>query len=299
MRAARAVRRIWSPHAAAILLWVLTPFALFAGARPEPDQRALTVFVSIPPQAYFAERIAGDRAEVHVLVSPGLSPHTFEPTPRQMAVLARADIFFRVGVEFENALLPRIEGTTESLQIVDCLAGIRRRAMDSGDDEGLDPHVWLSVRNAIQISQTIHAALVRLDPDERIGYDRRLSALVDDLDDLDERIREILKPVEGKEIFVFHPSFGYFADDYGLTQVAVETGGSEPSARELAKLIDRATEKGVRVIFVQPQFSQRTADTIATQIGGAVVAIDPLARDYVDSLERMARAVEEALRRTR
>ena len=102
--------------------------------------------------------------------------------------------------------------------------------------------------------------------------------------------------MEGRSFFVFHPSFGYFADDYGLEQVAVETGGSEPSARQLARLIREARDAEVRVIFVQPQFSRKSAETIASEIGGAVVPIDPLARDYIENLERMARAVEEGLR---
>ena len=113
---------------------------------------------------------------------------------------------------------------------------------------------------------------------------------------LDRRIAEILAPVKGKPFFVFHPAFGYFADDYGLKQTAVETGGSEPSARQLAHMIDVAKQKDIRVIFVQPQFSPKSAETIASEISGAVVPIDPLARDYVGNLERMARMVEEGLR---
>ena len=102
--------------------------------------------------------------------------------------------------------------------------------------------------------------------------------------------------MKGKPFFVFHPSFGYFADDYGLEQIAVETGGSEPSARQLARLIDQARSSDVRVIFVQPQFSRKSAETVAAEIGGAVIPIDPLARDYIENLEQMARAVEEGLR---
>ena len=111
-----------------------------------------------------------------------------------------------------------------------------------------------------------------------------------------DRIAEILAAVKGRPFFVFHPSFGYFADDYGLEQIAVETGGAEPSARQLTALIEQARSSDVRVIFVQPQFSRKSAETIAAEIGGAVVPIDPLARDYVENLEKMARAVEEGLR---
>ena len=142
----------------------------------------------------------------------------------------------------------------------------------------------------------MHEALVRLDPEGREIYGRGYGDLVEDLQSLDRRIARILEPVKGEPFFVFHPSFGYFAEDYGLQQIAVETGGAEPSARQLARLIEEARERGVRVIFVQPQFSQKSAETIASEIGGAVVPIDPLARDYVENLGKMARAVEEGLR---
>jgi zinc transport system substrate-binding protein len=203
----------------------------------------------------------------------------------------------------------------EGLEVVDCREGIPLRRMDEhGHDEhraqgeeqagehegekreGTDPHIWLSVRNAIRIAGTIREALVRLDPAGSDGYDRGLRELVDDLEALDRRISEILAPVAGKPFFVFHPSFGYFADDYGLEQIAVETGGTEPSARQLARLIEEARERGVRVIFVQPQFSQKSAETIAAEIDGEVIPIDPLARDYIENIEKMARAVKEGLR---
>jgi zinc transport system substrate-binding protein len=233
-----------------------------------------------------------------------------------MGRLAESRAFFRIGVEFEDILMPRIESAMQGLTVVDCRAGIRLRQMETHDHdveheddhdeehegehedehEGTDPHIWLSVRNAMGIAATIHNVLTHLDPEGKEIYDRGFNQLSKDLEDLDRRIAEILAPVRGKPFFVFHPSFGYFADDYGLEQIAVETGGAEPSARQLTALIERARRTGVRVIFVQPQFSQKSAETIAAEIQGAVVPIDPLARDYIDNLERMARAVEEGLR---
>jgi zinc transport system substrate-binding protein len=321
--------------AAALLAALIAPAPGFSGGQgrsgvPTPDVSApgaaapgvpaggtLSVFVSILPQAYFVERIGADRISIEVMVKPGQDPHTFEPTPQQMARLAEADVFFRIGVEFENTLIPRIHSTMKELVIVDCREGIRLRQIEAhghdgeehageeqesaggGQEEGhggTDPHIWLSVRNAIRISGTMHEALVRLDPEGREIYDRGYRDLVGDLEALDQRIARILEPVAGKSFFVFHPSFGYFADDYGLNQIAVETGGTEPSARQLVRLIEEARGQGVRVLFVQPQFSRKSADTIAAEIGGAVVPIDPLARDYIDNLEKMARAVEEGLR---
>jgi zinc transport system substrate-binding protein len=287
-----------------VLLWLGGSFPGFAGGPEETVETTFRVFVSILPQAYFIERIGGERVQVEVLVKPGQDPHTFEPTPQQMARLAEAKAFFRIGVDYENALMPRIESTMKELVVVDCREGIRLRQIenrghDENEDEheGTDPHVWLSVRNALRIAATMHDALVRLDPAGKDIYNRGYGQLTDDLKGLDRSIAEIMAPVRGRRFFVFHPSFGYFADDYGLDQIAVETGGAEPSARQLARLIEEARSAGVRVIFVQPQFSQKSAKTVAAEIGGAVVPIDPLARDYIDNLESMASAVEEGLQK--
>ncbi|UCF95903.1 MAG: zinc ABC transporter substrate-binding protein [Spirochaetaceae bacterium] len=294
---------------AALLVGLAVPVPGFAGGREESGEKTLGVFVSIQPQSYFIERIGGERIRVETLVKPGQDPHTFEPTPQQMARLAEAKAFFRIGVEYENPLMPRIESTMKGIVVVDCREGIHLRKMETqGHDEaeqegeeheeeygGTDPHVWLSVRNAIRIAGTMRDALVELDPEGKDSYDRGHDQLIEDLQALDRRIAAILAPVKGRRFFVFHPSFGYFADDYGLEQIAVQIGGAEPSARQLARLIEEAKTTGVRVIFVQPQFSQKSAETIAAEIGGAVVPIDSLARDYIDNLERMARAIEEGL----
>jgi len=317
--------------AAVALLQLAGGTRAFAGGRQQVEadtgsRAVIEVFASIQPQAYFLERIGGERVHTDVLVKPGQDPHTFEPTPQQMARLAEARLFFRIGIEFENTLMPRIESTMKQLEVVDCREGIAVRRMqayghpesglaerggeenghdehdrqeehETGDErEGSDPHVWLSVRNAMRIADTMRDALIRIDPPGRDFYIRSHKELVQELEELDRRIAGILEPVAGKRFFVFHPSFGYFADDYGLEQHAVEIGGSEPSARQLAYLIREAREEGVRVIFVQPQFSRKSAETIAAEIDGAVVPIDPLARDYVENLERMALAVEEGLR---
>jgi len=305
--------------AAVLLLWLGGPMpGLAKGAgggsgdgRAAASEAALSVFVSILPQAYFVERIGGERVQAETMVEPGQEPHTFEPTPKQLARLAEADVYFRIGVEFENSLMPRIQSTMKELRVVDCREGVRLRETeehdrkeqhregtehDDDEHEGADPHIWLSVRNAVQIAGTMREALLELDPGGTDAYESGYRALVEDLEALDRRIASILEPVKGEPFLVFHPAFGYFADDYGLEQIAVQTGGTEPSARELARLIEKAGEEGVRVIFVQPQFSRRSAETVASEIGGAVVPIDPLARDYIENLERMARTVEEGLR---
>jgi zinc transport system substrate-binding protein len=290
------------------------PQRLFPGGQAQEGAReGLQVYVSILPEAEFVERVGGQRVSVEVLVQPGQSPHSFEPTPRQMAGLAGADVYFRIGVEFENALMPRIESTMRELETVDLRRGIRLREIEPHADEageqhlqddgnefheqkGLDPHLWMDPRNAAVVAATIRDTLIRLDPAGREAYEEGYRSYTAGLEALHARIGAILAPLKGETLFVYHPAFGYFADAYGLRQVAVETGGSEPSARQLARLIDTARAKGVRVLFVQPQFASTRAEAVAKAIGGAVVPIDALARDYTTNLQRIADAVEEALR---
>jgi len=270
--------------------------------------KAVNVFVSILPQAYVVEQLGGPHVEVDVLVGSGQSPHTFEPTPRQMAKLAEARVYFSVGVPFEARLLKKITATYKDLKVVDTRRGIALRVTEKGHEEGTgergqhghaaeepDPHFWLNPRLAKIQAANICEGLTTADPEHAAYYKKNLKEFQRKLDELDAKIAKALAPLKGKEFMVFHPAFGYFGDRYGLKQVAVEIEGKEPSARQLAALIDEAKHKGVRVIFVQPQFSRKSAEAVARAIGGAVVPMDPLARDYMKNLEDMAEKVGNAL----
>jgi zinc transport system substrate-binding protein len=254
----------------------------------------LIVFVSLLPQKYLVQRLGDDRVQIEVLVPPGREPHTFEPTPRQMTRLAGARAFFLAGVPFEETLLAKL-GSARRLRIVDTTEGIERIPSTDADEPGLDPHTWMSPRLARVQAGTICEALVELDPAHAADYERNLRQLDADLDALDARIAGALAPLKGRTFFTFHPAFGYLARDYGLEQEAVEIGGKTPGPRHVKELIERARNEGVRVVFVEPQFSQRAATAIAQQIGGAVVSIDPLSEDYIVNLEEVARQIHDAL----
>lgn len=266
----------------------------------------LPVFVSILPQAYFVERIGGERVKVDVLVQPGQSPATYSPTPKQMVKLAEARIFFRIGVPFEKVFLPKIEDALPDLLVVDTSQGIALQTLDHHDhgeehpDEGqegteLDPHIWLDPMLVKKLAGIIKETLIRVDPQGTELYEKNYASLAGELDELDRELKDTLAPLKGKTLLVFHPSYGYFARAYGLHQLAVETGGKQPSARQLAHIIETAREKEVRIIFVQPQFSEKSARTVARAINGTVVALDPLARDYLANMRHIARSVKKAL----
>jgi zinc transport system substrate-binding protein len=264
--------------------------------RDEPGASArVSVFVSILPQAYFVERIGGERVSVQTLIGPGQSPATWEPSPARMAALSEADVFFRIGVPFENTLMPKIVSSLPDLNVVDTREGITLRPMGPGENAPRDPHIWLDPLLAKIQARTIADELSRLDPDGSDLYAQNLASLLDDLDSLDAEIREALGPARGSTMLVFHPSWGYFADRYGLRQLAIEVEGKSPGARQLHEIIETARAQGVRVIFVQPQFSTAGAEAIAREIGAVVTYADPLPRDYIAELRRVAHTVGDEL----
>lgn len=257
-------------------------------AEPEAMSAApMQVMVSILPQKYFVERVGGDRVQVAVMVEPGASPATYEPKPDQMTALSQAQAYFSIGVPFEKAWLERIQAANPALQLVDTTAGIERRPMGA-NTENLDPHVWLSPALVKIQAQAIAATLSALDPSYATAYQSRLDAFAADIDALDAGIRTTLDGVSQRKFMVFHPAWGYFAHDYDLEQIAVEVGGQEPSAAELAALIERAEAEQISVIFAQPEFSTQAAETIAGQIGGEVILIDPLNPDWLGNMQTVA-----------
>jgi len=259
-----------------------------ASTIPTGAEGKVRIVVSILPQAYFVERIGGDRVEVTVMVPPGASPATYEPTASQMRDLSRADVYIRIRVPFEEAWMDRIAAVNPSMLIVDSSTDIERIG-------GKDPHIWLSPRLVKIQAENIYQGLAEVDPEHADFYAQNKEQFIKDLDALDAEIADLLSGVKGKKFMVFHPSWSYFAQDYGLEQIPVEIEGKEPSAAELAELIEIAKTNDIKVIFVAPQFSTRSAETIARQIGGQVVFVDPLARDWMNNLRAVAKAFAQGL----
>lgn len=288
-------------------------FALLGAARTAGADEQVRIAVSVLPLAGFAERVGGEHVAVEVLVGPGQSPHAYDPTPRQLQSIAKCRAFFRVGIDFENSLVPRIQRSFPGVRIVDLRAGITLRTMTSAEatahaheDEhdascahaagAPDPHSWLSPLNAKIQSAKIAETLIELDPTHAEAYRKNLAAFQAELDAVHAEIAQALEPLRGREVFVYHPAFGYFLDAYGLKQAPVEIAGKEPTARQLAQLVERARKAGVKVIFVQPQFPSKSAEAVAEAIGGVVVPLDDLAKDYVANLREMARRIQEKLK---
>ncbi len=267
-----------------------------------PTIGTVRAFVTILPQAYFVERIGGSHVTVGVMVGPGQSFHSYEPTPKQIADLAEAQVYFTVGVPFERTLIDKIRATNPHLVVVDTREGIKLRPSSEHDEDSHghgeegDPHIWLDPMLVKIQARTIQEALSRLDPDHAADYEIHCREFQGDLDETNARITSELAPFKGREFFVFHPSFGYFGDAYGLKEVPVEEGGKEPGGSELARMIKRARSAGATTIFVQPEFASKSAETVAIEIGANVVTLDPLARNYLNNLGDMANKIAVSLR---
>jgi len=274
----------------------LVSAALFAA---QASAGKTKVFVSILPQKYFVERVGGQYVEANVLVGPGQSPHTYEPTPKQLAALSDAKVYFRIGIPFENGIIDKLAGAFGNIKVVDTRKGIKLLTTTGGDtDEPAgepDPHTWLDPRLVKVQARTICDTLKSIDSAHAADFEKNLAAFNADLDAVDAKIRTALAPLKGRDFFVYHPAFAYFAAAYGLREVPVEIEGKEPSAKQLAKLVDKAKAQNVRVIFVQPQFSTKSAEAVAQAIGGAVVPMDDLAEDYLTNLEAMAAEIRKVL----
>lgn len=277
----------------AVLVWAIILSEAVLPSHVYARTHTMHVFVSIEPQAYFVHRIAGQHVQVHVLVRQGQSPHVFEPTPRQIALLKNADLYFTVGLPFERQLTKKILAVRTRLKCVDTTKGIPFRKLEghthhSDDHESADPHIWLSPELIKIQATTIAEALCTYDSGNADFYRENLKKFHADLHMLDSEIKAKLSPFAGRDVFVFHPAFGYFTDAYGLRQVAIEADGKEPGSRSLTKLVEHARAQKVRVIFAEQQFSRKTADALAWQIGAEVVTLDPLARDCLENLRHIA-----------
>lgn len=265
----------------------------------QPD--GLSVLVSIQPQGYFVERIAGDRAEVTVLIPPGASPAAYEMSPSEMRAVSLGDVWFSIGVTAENPWQQEFPSLNPGLLAVSTVEGMERLPIDRygvpGEHHdhghghshgGTDPHVWLSPELVKVQARVIAETLSDIDPDNAESYMENLRSFTDDISALQDELKEVLEPHAGSSFMVFHPAWGYFADEFGLVQVPIEIAGSEPSPREMSLLLDHAREEGIGVVFVSPQFSTSSAETIALELGASVVVIDPLAADWLTNMRMVA-----------
>ena len=275
-----------------ILFICIAFFTLLNASKPE-------ITVNILPQKYFVEKIVKDKFEINVMVKPGSSPHNYEPKPSQMKSLVNSKAYFLVGDPFEQAWMDKFKQNAKNTLFVDTTKGIEKIQMeehnhhdeanvdakhDEHDHSGFDPHVWLDPLLVKIQAKNIYEAMVEIDSQNGDFYKTNYEEFIKELDTLDENIKTILSPYKDKAFMVFHPSWGYFAKRYDLEQISIEIEGKEPKPNELVELIEEAKKYDIKIVFVAPQFSQKSAKTISKNINANVIAIDPISGNWKESM---------------
>ncbi|MFA9238333.1 MAG: metal ABC transporter solute-binding protein, Zn/Mn family [Candidatus Paceibacteria bacterium] len=263
--------------------------------------------VNILPQKYFVEKIVKDKFTINVMVKPGASPHNFEPKPSQMKSLVASKVYFLIGDATEKNWIEKFKQNAKNTLFVDTTIGVEKIEMakheheevaehkDEKDEEhdhsGLDPHIWLDpVLVKIQ-AKNIYEAMIKIDSANSDFYKTNYEEFLKELETLDSNIKTILAPHKDKAFMVFHPSWGYFAKRYDLEQISIEIEGKEPKPNELVELIEESKKHDIKIIFVSPQFSQKSAQAISKNIGANVVAIDPLSDNWNENLQKVANEI--------
>jgi zinc transport system substrate-binding protein len=273
----------------------LAPAPEAGAAAPAPPRPI--ILVSIPPQKYLLERLAGDSVEIVTLVGAGADPHSYEPGPARMRAAAKASAWFTLGLPFEDIWGPRLSARPPGPALISCLQGL-----DLFPEEGRaketrpDPHVWLSPLRARQIALNMAAALEELWPERRASFQAEASRLAAELEVLHTEIAQLFQtvPPERRVFLSVHPSWTYFARDYQLNGLYIEDEGREPGPRHLSRIINAARARGLTVLFVEPQFPKKTAERLASIIGADLESADPLA----ENLPALYRGMTEKLLRS-
>jgi zinc transport system substrate-binding protein len=282
------------------MVLILLIFKLYGEAREREPASSVAykpvAAVSIVPQKTLIEAIAGDRVDVVVMIPPGSSPETYEPSPREMENFNRAGVYFTIGVPVEEtSILPQAELSRRRI------VALHKEAVGQYPDVlfpdgSRDPHIWLSPRRVQVMAEVMAEEMGRLDPAHADLYKEKAREYTAELAALDEELQALFSALPKKKFMVFHPAFGYLAADYGLEMYALEEEGKEARMRSLRTMIDFARAEGIKTIFCSDEHSSRQAEAFAEEIRGKVVVLSPLAEDYIENMREMAALIAGELR---
>jgi len=270
-----------------LLLFLLSSLFVYA---------KLNIIASILPEKTFIESIGGTYVQVSLMVKPGNSPHTYEPKPSQMKDISRAALYLAMDVEFEKVWLTKFSNQNPRMQIIDITKGIEKFPVSehgTQEAEHLDPHVWTSPENTKQLAKNILSALIQADTAHQMDYEKNYHLFLEKVEQTDQQIKQILSPLteEQKRFIVFHPSWGYFAKAYGLTQIPIEIEGKAPKPRAVQKLITTARKLHIHTLLTSPEFSDSIAKQIARELHISILKISPLSAQWSENLITLAKAI--------
>lgn len=284
------------------------------GGKRQRAERMISV--TIEPQRYFAERIAGEHFAIHCVVPAGQSPETYDPTPQQMVQIGQSEAYLRIGsIGFELAWMKAISENNPNLQIFDLSQGMPLlQGEEEAEEEhehdhaheaaaeaehhhhhhgGVDPHIWSSIQGARIVAQNTLTALQTLDPTNAETYNANYQQVVALIDSMEAIINTLLKPLAHRSFIIYHPALTYLAAEYELEQLCIEMEGKEPSPAQLKTLVETAQAHHTKVVFVQQEFDQKNAELIAKETGCQLTPINPLAYDWSREMIRIAKALAD------
>lgn len=282
------------------LIAILALFTVACNADDQVNQDksnkdVLSIYTTVYPLTYFAERIGGSHVEVNSIYPPGSNEHSFDPTQKDMMNLADADLFFYVGLGLEG-FVENAQKTlkNENVELIETAANVSEEKLDvstsvahehEAEEEDhdhahgdIDPHVWLSPIISQDLALSIKDALVKTQPNHKEEFEKNYKSLISELQDLDKEFKEMADNAPSKTFFVSHSAFGYIAGTYGLTQISVAGLNSqdEPSQKELTKIVDQAKENHIHYILFEQNVSSKLAEVIQKEVGAEPLTLHNL-----------------------
>lgn len=285
---------------------------LFACGDKQTDGKIVTV--TIEPQRFFAEKIAGDKFVINCVVPSGQSPETYDPTPRQMVQVGKSIAYFQIGhIGFEQAWMDKIKENNPQLKIFDLSEGMNLLTESEEEGEGhqheehdgeecsehhhhpggVDPHTWSSIAGAKVIAWNTLNAFIELDKENTKYYWENYNKLLAEIEETEKTISQLLKPLTNRTFIIYHPALTYFAEEFDLTQLCIEMDGKEPSPAQLKRLVETAREHHAKVVFIQQEFDKKNAELIARETGCELVVINPLDYQWNKEIIHIAKALAD------
>ena len=276
-----------------IIVFLIVVAIILTGCNFDREKsEKLTVAVTIMPQQEFVRAVCGDKVDVVVLVPPGSSPETYEPTSKEIAAFHKSSIYFAIGMPREGINILPVAENMKVVKLHEEAAKVYEELYFEGEER--DHHVWLSPKRVKVMVEAIAREMSEIDPENAEIYMTNSEKYLKELEEVDEKIKETLKDLTNRKIMVFHPAFGYFASDYELEMYSLEEEGKEATAKRLEELIDLARRENIKAIFYQSEVDASQSKAFAEEIGGKAIMLEPLAEDYIKNLEKMARLIAEA-----
>lgn len=286
---------------------LISLFLLLSCVVKQMDERIVSV--TIEPQRYFAEQIAGDKFAINCVVPSGQSPETYDPTPQQMVQVGKSLAYLQIGyIGFEQAWMESIRQNNPKMEVFNLSDGINLlknaedgKAHSHGEGEvcnhhhpgGIDPHTWNSFAGARVIARNTLAAFVALDPENEAYYTANYNTLLEEIEQTERTVASMLEPLSSRTFIIYHPALTYFANEFGLTQLCIEMDGKEPSPAQLKELVETARNHNTQVVFIQQEFDQKNAELIAKETGCRLVRINPLDYDWNKEMIHIAKSLAD------